>query len=99
VNLTSVSVLVDVNYATGIRLDALAAYLAFVTLAPTKLPPRAVPVRSISNLFARPEDADTDLTDWDRAYLKALYRIVPNQSGFAQRAAMVGAMADAIAAR
>lgn len=80
------AVLVDVKLAEGARLDALAAYVAMVTLTAQRMPSPPVSVRSIANLFVAGRDRETDLTDWDRAYLKALYKTPANLALTAHRA-------------
>jgi hypothetical protein len=94
----SAAILVDVNRAEGTRLDALAAYVAMIALAPSRMPPRELAVPSITNLFTADRDR-SDLTEWDRAYLEALYTGANQRTSFVQRAAMVGRMADRIAGR
>ena len=92
------AIIVDVKLAEGTRLDALAAYIAMVALAPSRMPPRPLPVLSIANLF-QGGARQTDLTDWDRAYLEALYNGGNQRTTFNQRGIMVGRMADRIAGR
>jgi hypothetical protein len=84
---------VDVPLANGRSLDAVASYVATVTLAavPLDVVPPGVP--SILSLFADPP-AGTDRlpTDWDKAYLDALYRIAMNRRATAQRGQLITAM-------
>lgn len=94
-NVMNASILIDVRRVEGVRLDALAAYVALMALAPARLPPTALPVRSIANLFLGQPDV-TDLTAWDRAYLEALYRTPPNRAARTQEAAMAARMAERI---
>jgi hypothetical protein len=93
VDQTAVAVLVDVKLAEGVRLDALAAYIGLVTLAAHRIPARPVAVPSIVNLFDAERAPETDLTEWDRAYLKALYKVPANLALAAQRAAISREMA------
>jgi len=95
----SATVVVDANLAAGHRLDSVAAYVSLVALAPTRLPPRAAEVPSITGLFEGAPDADAaDLSAWDRAYLTALYQVSPDRAANVQRAAIAGRMAEAIGA-
>lgn len=87
----SAAILIDVPLVEGSRLNALAAHVALVALAPTRMPPQPVPVRSIGNLYQGSPDV-ADLTEWDRAYLRSLYATLPNRPTFFHRAAIVGAM-------
>jgi hypothetical protein len=94
-NVMNAAILIDVRRVEGVRLDALAAYVAMMALAPARLPPAPVPVRSIANLFLGQSET-TDLTAWDRAYLEALYRTPPNRAARAQNTAMAVRMAERI---
>ena len=89
-------VLVDVRQAEGISLDSLASYIAMASLAGQRVPSGAVGVPSITNLFVGGEARATDLSEWDRAYLKALYSTPPNLQRRAQRSAMAAKVAAAL---
>jgi hypothetical protein len=68
--------------------------VALVALAPLKLPPRAVPTPTITNLFQGPEETRSlDLTEWDRAYVAALYKTAANRSAKVQQGAMTARIA------
>lgn len=96
-NVVSAAIMIDIRHIEGTRLDALAAHVAMVALAPSRMPPKPLPVRSIANLYQG--DADlTDLSAWDRAYLEALYAVPANRASTYQRAAMVGRMAKLMGA-
>lgn len=88
-------VVVDVPLSTGKSLDALADYVAMVSLAPTRLsaPPPQVP--SVLASFARP-GLGTTATDWDRAWLKGLYAMPMNRKGVMQRGSIAVAMTKAL---
>jgi hypothetical protein len=89
-NVAGATVIIDVERATGTPLGAVAAYVARVILGPTRM--AAPPGQGILGLFtSAPPPAD--LGDWDRAYLKALYRIPANRRADVQRAMMANAMA------
>ena len=93
------TVLIDMTYAKGQSLDALSSYIAMVSLAPMRLPPKQPTVPSITNLFVAKDTTQPDLTAWDRAWLTALYSVPANRNASVQRAAMAGKMADRIAGR
>jgi hypothetical protein len=88
------TIIVDVNRVRGLSHDALASYVAMVALAPLKLPPRPVPTPTITNLFRdTPDTRAEDLTEWDRAYLAALYEVAANRSADVQSSAMTAKIA------
>ncbi|MFZ4688210.1 MAG: hypothetical protein ACOYLS_03125 [Polymorphobacter sp.] len=93
IGMTSATAIVDVPLATGKSLDAVADYIAMVTLAPTRLPPDPPGVPSILGLFS---NGDTVVSDWDRAYLSALYRITLNRAALRQRRQLAGLIGDDI---
>ena len=88
--ITSATAIVDVNLATGKSLEAVADHVAMVALAPTRLPPQAPGVPSILGLFS---NGDQRLSNWDSAYLAALYRMSLNRSGQRQRGQLIEALA------
>lgn len=74
----AVIVIVDANKAQGVTYQALADYLAMVSLAQLNPNVNSAEVPTVLNIFSdveagRPTVAG--LTDWDRAYLKSLYGI------------------------
>lgn len=77
-DLARVVVIVDFSKTAEVRMSALVDYIAFIALA--QVNPEGDPVGqdSILNLFNRPADF-TEMTRWDRDYLAALYRAVPNR--------------------
>jgi hypothetical protein len=88
VGVTTAVVLVDIPLATGKPLDAVADYVALVALAPARLPPEQPDVPSIVGLFGN-DSGPKALTEWDKAYLAALYRIQLNRSASLQRGQLV----------
>lgn len=74
-NILAAVVLVDFKRAEGFPLTSVANYVARIALAQTRLPAVPNDAPSILNLFADSanKERETDLTAWDRAYLKALY--------------------------
>lgn len=88
------TIIVDVNRVRGVSDDALASFVAMVALAPLKLPPRPVPTPTITNLFSdAPDDREPDLTEWDRAYIAALYKTAANRTSNVQQGAMTAKIA------
>ena len=67
------NVVVDLDRAEGRSLQAVAAYAAFVAFAEVR-PSEPPPAGSILGMF-RDEQQARGLTDWDMAFLRALYQI------------------------
>lgn len=98
ISIKGVTVLVDVPRVAGVPFDALADYLAFGILSRTKLDadPQSA---SIMALFVAPEGSrPSGLSDFDRAMLKALYRIPINRSAAVHRNQIASEMIKDIAA-
>lgn len=95
VNLSSAVIVVDVNASSGSLLDSVAAYAAMVSLAQIKLGGQYGGYPSILAMYengkAR-EEAPRDLTEWDYAYLRALYTAPANRAARIQRPKMLGSM-------
>jgi hypothetical protein len=87
---------VDVNLATGISLEALADYIGLVMVAPMRLPPGDPGVPSVLGLFT-PGARPAGLTDWDRAFVRALYKVQMNRSAQRQRQQLLSAMTAELA--
>jgi len=68
-----VLVIVDARQATGLQFEALADYLAMVTLAQLDASADTSEIPSILNLFSRSGASEARMTDWDLAYLEGLY--------------------------
>ena len=93
-SIAAATIIVDVNRVRKLSHDALASFVAMVALAPLKLPPKPVPTPTITALFnATPGDRAEDLTEWDRAYLAALYKVAANRSADVQRSSMTAKIA------
>lgn len=87
-----VLVIVDAQQAQGVRFDALADYLAMVSLA--QLDPQADTSQfpTILNLFsdrASGRSSVSELTEWDTAYLEGLYRAPRNAANSRQQRWMI----------
>jgi hypothetical protein len=95
VNLTSTIVIVDAEKSTGFPLESVAAYASMVSLAQLKLSTDYSTYPSILSMFSGGKGADEaprDLTEWDYAYLRALYKIPANRTARAQRTRIYGEM-------
>ncbi|MFN7398136.1 MAG: hypothetical protein ACK5SX_03515 [Sandaracinobacter sp.] len=66
--------IVDVEKAEGKSLDAVADYVAFVTIGPVRFPADPTGVPSILNLFSQDSEA-LELSGWDRSLLSANTRM------------------------
>lgn len=87
-DLSSATVVIDMSKTSGVLLPALIDYTAMVALA--QIDPRSdySGQPTILNLFNEPEAA-TGLTDWDLAYLNALYEAEPDRASAASQEAAV----------
>jgi hypothetical protein len=100
VNLSSTIVIVDAEKSTGFALDSVAAYAGMVSLAQIKLSTDYSSYPSILSMFSGSKAADEaprDLTEWDYAYLRALYKIPANRTARAQRTRIYGEMVKQLA--
>lgn len=99
VSITGALVVVDIRRAEGVPLGSVANYVARVALAQTRLPPREGQATTVLQLFDRAPDptAVTPLSAWDRAYLKAIYRIPGAREGWIQRSRIQGELVNALA--
>ena len=85
--ITQAMVVVDAERASGAPLDALAAYIAFVTVLDLPADPEIGAQRTILSLFDEAAGADRAkaLTRWDRAFITALYGMNADRTfGFQQ---------------
>jgi hypothetical protein len=76
-----VIIIVDVGQVSGVPLDALADYVSMISLAQVSADAETSDIPSVLNLFAAREAGGalpTGLTDWDVAYLTALYDTTRN---------------------
>ena len=86
--LRTATVVIDVNRAEGVPLDAVAAFAAMVAFAEIR-PAKISPPNSILGLFG--DDARiANATDWDISFLKATYSIPAARAGWRQRRMLVG---------
>jgi hypothetical protein len=72
--LIAASVVVDVNRMERMPLEAVASYAAMVAFA--EIRDSSFATRgSVLSMFGAQPDAPRNLTDWDMAFLRALYRL------------------------
>jgi hypothetical protein len=88
-DLLQVIIIVDATKLAGTTWQQLADYLAVISLA--QVDPDANPAAfdSILNLFSNPR-AYSGLTDWDKAYVRALYEFDQERNVRLQTGALVG---------
>ena len=101
VDVVATTVLVDVDRATGTRLSAVAAYVARVVVAPTRIvrPKDAEPtVPTVLTLFDSGDPRPADLSAFDHAYLASLYRLPVDRRASSQRAALAAGIAKRLQA-
>lgn len=77
-DLARVTVIVDFTRTGHVQSAALVDYIAFIALAQVNPDGDLRGQDTILNLFERPSDY-TAMTQWDRDYLAALYRAIPNR--------------------
>lgn len=81
-----VVVIVDGQRASGYPLDAIADYIAMVSLAQIDPAASTLEYPTILNLFADDPDAVSfEMTNWDMAYLDGLYRSTRNAASVSQQ--------------
>ena len=82
-------VIIDVDLVSGVSLEQLGDYVAFVALA--QVDPEADLSRfdSVLNLF-REDHPATGLSAWDKAYLEGLYSVQPGYVGEAAQTSALG---------
>jgi hypothetical protein len=97
VSVAGAVIIVDVPLAEGTSLDALADYVALVTLVPTRIPPKSPGVPSILNLFATPpgDGRPRGLSDWDRQLLSGFYQSHVNRDASVQRRSIIKEVKEA----
>lgn len=90
------TVIVDGNAAAGMELDQLAEYIAMVVFARPPMSASFEKHASILNLVKHQPPASNPqrLTEWDRAYLAALYAAPLDRSASATRSIIAKRMAD-----
>jgi hypothetical protein len=96
VKIEASTVVIDVNKVTGFPLDTIASYAAMLSLGHIRQDADYIGAPSILGIFNAAKtiaDAPRDLTEWDYAYLRALYKIPLNRIASTQRSKIASAMA------
>lgn len=93
------AILIDVDHARGHTLQQLSAFAAMMALAEFDVREPVAPPYTILNLFQQAGNAPADLTDWDVAYLRALYATDGALDAQTQRSAMIREVRTALADR
>ncbi|MFN2259959.1 MAG: hypothetical protein ABR601_09010 [Parasphingopyxis sp.] len=83
------AILIDADHARGRTLQQLSAFAAMMALAEFDVREPVAPAFTILNLFHEAENAPADLTDWDVAYLRALYATDGAYDADTQHSAMI----------
>ena len=86
------NVVIDLDGVEGRSLQAVAAYAAFVAFSEVR-PSAPPPAGSILGMFGAEPQADA-LTDWDLAFLRALYNIPLDRAARRHRGMLVRDMVD-----
>lgn len=86
------NVVIDLDRAEGQSLQAVAAYAAFVAFSEVR-PSDPAPAGSIMGMF-NPEPGARGLTDWDMAFLRALYQLPLDREARRHRGLLVRDMVN-----
>jgi hypothetical protein len=99
--MASVLVIIDVDRASGVSLDALADHVAMLALSGVPMGGRQGQLGGSESILTLFEDranlSMAGLTAADREYLTTLYRIDPNKQEWRQRATLASAVARGLA--
>lgn len=95
---STVYMLIDLDQMEGVTMQQLSAFVALEALTAADSSASMRSERTILSLFRDGADAPADLTDWDVAYLRALYATEPAQAAETQRSAITGQMRDLLTA-
>jgi hypothetical protein len=97
VRIEASTVIIDANKVTGFPLDTIASYAAMLSLGHIRQGADYTGSPSILGIFSPTQsiaEAPGDLTEWDYAYLRALYKIPLNRVARTQRSKIATAMAN-----
>lgn len=83
------SIVVDLEQVDNVSMQQLSGLIAMLALAQVNYDRPIESDRTILNLFSDNEAAPADLTNWDIAYLRALYSTESAFDALAQRSAMI----------
>lgn len=89
---STVYLLIDLEQLRGMTMQQLSAFAAMAALTGARVEAPIAPARTILNLFHDPDGAPADITDWDIAYLRALYSIEAAARAEVQRGLISGQM-------
>lgn len=90
-DLNKVFIVIDVDLLGGTTITQLADYVAMVALAQVDARSPTAGLPTVLNVFDAPTTTP-GLTDWDLAYLQALYRAEPNRSTATGQAADIAGL-------
>lgn len=85
-DLSHAIVVVDANQVQGVSMDSLADYIAFVALMQADPNGNTSSIETIMNLFRSDlgDKRPTQMTDWDKDFLRALYSMPRNTASLTQ---------------
>ena len=83
------AIIIDLSQLDGQTMQQLSAYAAMLTLGEFDISSPIAQQRTILNLFHDATASPADLTDWDLAYLRALYSTSASRDASRQRSAMI----------
>lgn len=83
------AIIIDLRQLDGQTMQQLSAFAAMMALGEFDVSNPISPQRTVLNLFHNAETAPADLSDWDLAYLRALYSTNAGRSADNQRSAMI----------
>jgi hypothetical protein len=95
VSITGTIVAIDIERSSGYTLDSIAAYTAMISLAQIRTDGDYSSYPSVLAMFSANkarDEAPSDLTEWDYAYMRALYKVQLNRTARVQRAKIAGEM-------
>ncbi|MEQ9663541.1 MAG: hypothetical protein RLN87_13460 [Parasphingopyxis sp.] len=95
---STVYLLIDLDQLEGVTMQQLSAFVAVQALTAADVTAPIRPERTILNLFRDGVDAPADLTDWDVAYLRALYGTEGAAAAETQRGQISGQMRELLTA-
>ena len=96
IDISGTVVIVDIEQAEGYPLESIAAYAAMVSFAqlrPNGITDGSSSIMSMFNQATNLGNAPLDLTNFDYAYIRGLYDILPDRIGGSQRGRIASKMA------
>ncbi len=83
------AIVIDLNRLNGQTMQQLSAFAAMLALGEFDVGEPIAPANTILNLFHDSDATPADISDWDIAYLRALYATNGGRSAHSQRSAMI----------